>query len=110
MGALERLEAYCESSRKKYPKRTKNSAGGENKRAATMDRVRSLAEGIILQAMEDLWDNDHHQESANFFKGDGFNICAALARIDMKQRHQIMRMVALPLAKKSNGTAPDKKR
>jgi len=110
MGALERLDVYREGPVKKYLKSKEKSAGGEKNRTVPLNCIRSLVEGIILQAIEDLWDNDHHQESVFFLKGEGFNICASLAQIDMEQRYQIVRLVTLALAKKRNGTAPDKKR
>ncbi len=42
----------------------------------------NLAEAVILQSMEDLWDPLHRAESIDFFNGEGFRIFAKLAGIN----------------------------
>lgn len=44
--------------------------------------VRNLAEAVILQSMEDLWDPEYREESRDFFSGDAFRICSEIAGID----------------------------
>ena len=43
--------------------------------------VKPLAEAIIMQAIEDLWDDKHRGESIDFFKGRGFRYCARMAEM-----------------------------
>ena len=88
MEAMKRLTAYHEGSRRK----TVNKK--ERTEMVPSRRIKSLAEGIILQAMEDLWDKDLRQESFQFFKGEGFKICAGLACLDGQEQSRIMNMVA----------------
>ncbi len=55
--------------------------------------LRNLAEAIILQAAEDLWDYDYRKESIVFFCGEGYCKCAALAGMSLCQREQFLRML-----------------
>jgi hypothetical protein len=96
MEALKRLAAYQEGSRKKANKK-------ESARAVSPLHIRSLAEGIILQAIEDLWDKDHNEESFHFFKGEGFKICAGLACLNGKEQSRIINMVADTASRNGNG-------
>lgn len=88
MEALKILTAYHESSRRKMTNRK------DKKEEVSPHRIKSLAEGIILQAMEDLWDKDLRHESYHFFKGEGFKICAGLACLDGQEQSRIMSMIA----------------
>ena len=40
---------------------------------------KSLAEAIILQTMEDLWDEKERADAVRFFDGDGFSACSEIA-------------------------------
>ena len=55
--------------------------------------IRSLSEAIILQSIEDLWDSRHRDECARFFGGEGFEICAGLAGIGMKERMKLFSLL-----------------
>jgi hypothetical protein len=88
MEALKRLAAYQEGSRRKTVHKKEKSE------TVSPLRIKSLAEGIILQAMEDLWDKDLRQESFHFFKGEGFKICAGLACLNGQEQSRIMNMIA----------------
>ncbi len=44
--------------------------------------VRNLAEAVILQSIEDLWDPEHLERSKDFFNGDAFDLCSELAGLD----------------------------
>lgn len=44
--------------------------------------VRNLAEAVILQSIEDLWDPVYCKESKTFFSGDAFSICSEIAGLD----------------------------
>lgn len=57
------------------------------------DGVRALAEGIILQSIEDLWCGVDEEELLRFFDGEGFNICAGLAGIDCAGRVRLLGLV-----------------
>ena len=52
---------------------------------------KSLAEAIILQSMEDLW--DEREDSLNFFDGEGFNICAELAGMGFFEQLRLYNMI-----------------
>ena len=92
MEALKILTAYHEGSRKKMANR-KDKREEKIEKVSPL-RIKSLAEGIILQAMEDLWDKDLRDESYHFFKGEGFKICAGLACLDGQEQSRIMSMIA----------------
>ncbi|MGC2061603.1 MAG: hypothetical protein WA610_01400 [Thermodesulfovibrionales bacterium] len=55
--------------------------------------VTSLAEGIILQSIEDLWSNEHSRESLDFFSGGEFRSCAEMAGMSLMEQVKLLRMV-----------------
>ena len=61
-------------------------------RGLTM-KLKNLAEGIILQSIEDLWDNEHREESLVFFRGEDFRTCAELAGMSLIDQVELLNMV-----------------
>lgn len=64
------------------------------------DSAKNLAEAIILQSMEDFWNNTYRQESIDFFKGEGFGICAGLAGMGREEQMKLLEMLASSSKKK----------
>lgn len=56
-------------------------------------RLMKLAEAIILQAVKDLWNAHHREESVAFFMGEGFQICSELAGMDSGERERFLHML-----------------
>ena len=56
-------------------------------------RVKGLAEAIILQSMEDFWNNAYRQESIEFFKGEGFKVCAEIAGMGHEEQAKVLEML-----------------
>ena len=54
---------------------------------------KSLAEAVILQSMEDLWNPSHRDESKDFFEGDGFRICAEIAGMNSTKQNNILHLL-----------------
>ncbi|MEW6109312.1 MAG: hypothetical protein AB1632_09145 [Nitrospirota bacterium] len=54
---------------------------------------RAIAEAIILQAIEDLWDDEEKGESIDFFRGEGFGLCSEIACIDSSGRIKLLNIV-----------------
>ena len=52
--------------------------------------LKSLAEAVILQSLEDLWNPDYKVESKEFFEGVGFKICSDIADIDSCKQFKIL--------------------
>jgi hypothetical protein len=55
--------------------------------------IRNLGEAIILQSIEDLWDERYRSDSLTFFKEKGFNICANMAGIKLFGRLTLLRLL-----------------
>lgn len=55
--------------------------------------LRELAEGIILQSIEDLSDRNLREGCIAFFKGNDFTICAELAAMDVADQVKLLTMV-----------------
>jgi len=53
----------------------------------------SLAEAVILQSMEDLWNSSHKDESRDFFEGDGFKICAEIAGMNSIKQFKFIHLL-----------------
>ena len=56
--------------------------------------IRSLAEAVILQSIEDLWNPARKRESLLFFKGEGFRLYAGIAGINNAKRRSLLEMLA----------------
>jgi hypothetical protein len=56
--------------------------------------ARSLAEAIILQSVEDLWDEGQRKECLKFFWGNGFAICAEIAGLDASGMGRLLGLVS----------------
>jgi hypothetical protein len=55
--------------------------------------VRHLAEAIILQSIEDLWDEGQRRDCLRFFRGDGFIVCAETAGLNVSARGRLLGLV-----------------
>jgi hypothetical protein len=55
--------------------------------------IKHLAEAVILQSLEDLWEPDYIAGSMEFFKGDGFKICADIAEINRFKQYKILHLL-----------------
>ncbi len=55
--------------------------------------VRGLAEGIILQSIEDLWNENHRGECIAFFTGREFSICAEIAGMNLPDQLKVLNLV-----------------
>jgi hypothetical protein len=72
-------------------------------------KVNQLAEAIILQSIEDLWDDDHREECIRFFTGEDFRTCAAIAGMDTGEQIKILKMLSRVI-KGMRNPAKDKKK
>lgn len=55
--------------------------------------LKGLAEGIILQSIDDLWDKHHKEDCISFFKGKGFRDCAEMAGMSTSDQIQLLNFV-----------------
>ncbi|MBI5847657.1 MAG: hypothetical protein HZB31_06865 [Nitrospirae bacterium] len=55
--------------------------------------MKKLAESIILQCIEDLWDRSSMHESIDFFTERGFSICATLAGMEIGEQVKLLDLV-----------------
>ncbi len=59
-----------------------------------MSHAASLAEAVILQAIEDLWNPMWKRDSLSFFEGSGFALYSEIAGISNTKQFAIIRMLA----------------
>jgi hypothetical protein len=52
--------------------------------------VKSLAETVILQSLEDLFSDEDRKESIRFFRGQGFILSADIAGLGSSERQKIL--------------------
>lgn len=55
--------------------------------------VKGLAEGIIIQSIEDLWNENLRDECIAFFKGKEFSICAEVAGMNVDDQVKVLNFV-----------------
>jgi len=55
--------------------------------------LRNLAEAVMIQAMEDLWDKKHRRQSLDFFSGETFEDCAGLAGMDIYEQMTLLQIL-----------------
>jgi hypothetical protein len=67
--------------------------------------VKGLVEGIILQSLEDLWNEGYREESISFFRGRDFSLCADIAGMSTDDQVRMLTMVrdVVDLQKKRTG-------
>jgi hypothetical protein len=61
---------------------------------AVNSHARSLAEAVILQVIEDLWNPLCKKGCQRFFGGDGFELCSEVAGISYIKQLAMLRMLA----------------
>jgi hypothetical protein len=57
-----------------------------------------LAEGIILQAIEDLYDDNEREDCIAFFRSRDFTVCAEMAGIDTASQVRLLDFVKRVIA------------
>ena len=68
--------------------KTANGKMGSQKRRG----VESLMEGIILQCIADLWMGGEIDACIQFFRGEGFSICANLAGMNLHDQVKVLNL------------------
>ncbi len=63
------------------------------KRIGSNKCIVSLAEAIILQTMEDIWDSRYMTESILFFRSEGFSLCAEMAGLSAIEQIRLLNMM-----------------
>jgi len=63
-------------------------------RQKVKNRVKSLAEAVLLQAIEDLFDYSERKKSIDFFKSENFTLCAETAGLSTLEQMRLIRMLA----------------
>jgi hypothetical protein len=56
-------------------------------------RMQRIAESIILQSIEDLWEMDECRGSLHFFRQNGFSDCAFMADMGIFEQVMLLDMV-----------------
>ncbi len=70
--------------------------------------IKGLAEGIILQCIEDLWNENHRSESIAFFTGKEFGICAGLAEMNLPDQLKVLNLVKSIVGTTMKGSAAER--
>lgn len=52
--------------------------------------INGIAEAIILQCIEDLWDEDLRAESVEFFSSEGFYLCSKMAGMGTLEKQKLI--------------------
>ena len=65
--------------------------------------MKAMAEAIILQSIEDLWDEAHRNESLEFFRGGGFDFYAGIAGLGPAEKLKLLGMFERQLEGESRG-------
>jgi hypothetical protein len=55
--------------------------------------LKNLAEAVIMQAIEDLWDKEHRRQSLDFFSGERFRDCAELAEMNIHEQLTLLKIL-----------------
>lgn len=55
--------------------------------------IRNRAEAIILQSVEDLYDKRQERDCLTFFRGEGFDISAGLAGLNVKDQRKLLELI-----------------
>lgn len=55
--------------------------------------IKVLAEAVILQSMEDLWDKKERDDAIRFFNSEGFSTFAGIAGMNFFEQLRVYNMV-----------------
>lgn len=55
--------------------------------------LKRLAESVILQSLEDLYDSNHREESIHFFTKRDFRVFAEMAGMNIDDKIRLLRLV-----------------
>jgi hypothetical protein len=91
-----RRESFHINNQERFRTDTRHN-GGKSQYDNKVERlplraVRNLAESIILQAIEDLWDSKSKERRSSFafFLGKGFSLCSGIADISVSDRRMLL--------------------
>lgn len=70
--------------------------------------LKGLAEGIILQSIEDLWSENQRAECIAFFTGKEFGICAEIAGMNLADQLKVLNMVKSVIANSTKSKSAEK--
>lgn len=62
-------------------------------------KAKKLAEAIILQSFEDLWDSKNRASSVEFFSGEGFRHCSDIACMSDTDKKRLLEMIGSVIVK-----------
>jgi len=72
--------------------------------------LRDLSEAIILQSASDLLDTPRDRDALEFFSGEGFRLCAEMAKMDHDDKIRFLTMLTECISEcKNHKNHPDKK-
>ena len=72
--------------------------------------LRNLSEAIILKAASDLLDTLRDKDSLAFFSGEGFRVCAEIAKMDHDDKIKFLTILTEYISEcKKGGNHPDEK-
>jgi hypothetical protein len=55
--------------------------------------AKNLAESVLLQSIEDLWDKEQRRDCLDFFSGEGFRLCADIAGIQLTDQKKLLSLI-----------------
>lgn len=65
-----------------------------------LGNITALAEAIILQSIEDLFDDRYRKDCKVFFFGEGFRTCAEIAKMRTIEQMKLLNLVSKYLTKR----------
>ena len=94
---LDVMKTTDAETREVYSSRTERGVIAQMGRTTghTADRrLKSLAEAVILQSIEDLWNPISKKGSLKFFEGSGFKLYSKMAGIRYSKQLAVLKMLA----------------
>jgi hypothetical protein len=56
--------------------------------------IKHLAEAIILQSIEDLWNRQQKKDCVAFFEGAGFHLCAEMSNMNTFHKKKLLKLIS----------------
>lgn len=66
---------------------------GNAKSGTSHEKIRHLAEAMILQSIEDFWSRAYRCESVEFFNDGGFETCAEIAGMGREEQSKVLKIL-----------------
>jgi hypothetical protein len=81
--------------------KTNSAIKAKSKKKEVGAQIKKLAETILMQSIEDLWNKEERSNCIDFFTGEGYRICSEIAGMSPNEKVEVLNFVRNILSENS---------